>query len=39
MENQQTKMIWLREVAARAKADAARVQTRLLKQIGTQQKS
>ena len=39
MENQQTEMIWLREVAAREKEAATRVLTRLLKHIGAQQGS
>ena len=36
MENQQTEIIWLCEVAAREKEGTVCVQTRLLKQIGTQ---
>ena len=39
MENQHTEMIRLREVNAREKEVATCVQTRLLKQIGTQRKS
>ena len=39
MKNQQTEIIWLREVAAREKEAATRVQTRLLKSIETQWKS
>ena len=39
MEDQQTEMIRLRVAAAREKDAATRVQTRLLKQIGTVRKS
>ena len=39
MEDQQMKMIWLRETTALEKEAATRIQTQLLKQVGTLRKS